>query len=229
MRKVRFREGLGCELVPDILDIVANQVDYAAAWPTRSQMRASRIIKRGEWCRAVSTLDLAAINLSTAFAVEGIGWACLFLISLPRRSRRPGLRTAADGRARKRAEPRPGLLRCGVGLRPRAIPPEFKTELVMSALNSLLIHDHHIGTVREATADEIITAARACVAKRMRRGASLTSPKAARDYLVLRFAELQHEVFCVIYLDSRHRVIECQDLFRGTIDGASVHPREVVK
>ncbi|EQD27722.1 DNA repair protein RadC, partial [mine drainage metagenome] len=49
-----------------------------------------------------------------------------------------------------------------------------------------------------------ITAARACVAKRMRRGASLTSPKAARDYLVLRFAELQHEVFCVIYLDSRH-------------------------
>ena len=99
----------------------------------------------------------------------------------------------------------------------------------MSALNSLLIHDHHLGTVREATADEIITAARACVAKRMRRGASLTSPKAARDYLVLRFAELQHEVFCVIYLDSRHRVIECQDLFRGTIDGASVHPREVVK
>ena len=79
----------------------------------------------------------------------------------------------------------------------------------MSALNSLLIHDRHIGTVREATADEIITAARACVAKRMRRGASLTSPKAARDYLVLRFAELQHEVFCVTYLDSRHRVIEC--------------------
>ena len=99
----------------------------------------------------------------------------------------------------------------------------------MSALNSLLIHDHHLGTVRKATADEIITAARACVARRMRRGASLTSPKAARDYLVLRFAELQHEVFCVIYLDSRHRVIECQDLFRGTIDGASVHPREVVK
>ena len=99
----------------------------------------------------------------------------------------------------------------------------------MSALNSLLIHDHHLGAVREATADEIIIAARACVANRMRRGASLTSPKAARDYLVLRFAELQHEVFCVIYLDSRHRVIECQDLFRGTIDGASVHPREVVK
>ena len=99
----------------------------------------------------------------------------------------------------------------------------------MSTLNSLLIHDHHLGTVREATAEEIINAARACVAKKVRRGAALASPTAARDYLVLRFGELQHEVFCVIYLDSRHRVIECQELFRGTIDGASVHPREVVK
>ncbi|HEY1891520.1 MAG TPA: DNA repair protein RadC [Steroidobacteraceae bacterium] len=47
--------------------------------------------------------------------------------------------------------------------------------------------------------------------------------------LVLRFGALEHEVFSVIYLDSRHRVIECRDLFRGTIDAASVHPREVVK
>jgi DNA repair protein RadC len=99
----------------------------------------------------------------------------------------------------------------------------------MSTLKSLLIRDQQLGVVRNATADEIIDAARSYVAHKVRRGASLASPTAARDYLVLRFAELQHEVFCVIYLDSRHRVIECQDLFRGTIDGASVHPREVVK
>jgi DNA repair protein RadC len=99
----------------------------------------------------------------------------------------------------------------------------------MSTLNSLLIHDHHLGIVRKATVDEIINVARACVASKVRRGASLASPTAARDYLVLRFGQLQHEVFCVIYLDGRHRVIECQDLFRGTIDAASVHPREVVK
>ena len=99
----------------------------------------------------------------------------------------------------------------------------------MSTHNSLLIHDHDLGAVRKATTEEIIAAARSCVAHQMRRGASLSSPTAARDYLVLRFAALPHEVFCVIYLDSRHRVIECQDLFRGTIDGASVHPREVVK
>ena len=99
----------------------------------------------------------------------------------------------------------------------------------MSTRNSLLIHDHHLGLVRQATADEIIDAARACIANSMRRGASLASPAAARDYLVLRFGELPHEVFSVIYLDARHRVIECQELFRGTIDAAGVHPREVVK
>jgi DNA repair protein RadC len=40
---------------------------------------------------------------------------------------------------------------------------------------------------------------------------------------------LEHEIFAVLFLDNRHRLIECVELFRGTIDGASVHPREVVK
>ena len=40
---------------------------------------------------------------------------------------------------------------------------------------------------------------------------------------------LEHEAFCIIYLDNRHRVISFQELFRGTIDGTSVYPREVVK
>ena len=98
----------------------------------------------------------------------------------------------------------------------------------MSTRNSLLIHDPQLGLVRQATAEEIINAARACIANKMRRGASLVSPAAARDYLALRFGEPPHEVFSIIYLDNRHRVIECQELFRGTIDAAGVHPREVV-
>jgi hypothetical protein len=65
----------------------------------------------------------------------------------------------------------------------------------MSALKFMLIQDRELGTVRKATADEIIRAARACIANQMRRGASLASPKAVRDYLVLRFGALQHEVF----------------------------------
>jgi len=45
----------------------------------------------------------------------------------------------------------------------------------------------------------------------------------------LHLAHLDHEVFAVLWLDNRHRVLSFEELFRGTIDGASVHPREVVK
>ena len=45
----------------------------------------------------------------------------------------------------------------------------------------------------------------------------------------MRLRDLPHEVFCCVYLDSRHRFLGFEELFRGTIDGASVHPREVVK
>ncbi|MEA1048398.1 DNA repair protein RadC [Lamprobacter modestohalophilus] len=60
-------------------------------------------------------------------------------------------------------------------------------------------------------------------------GDVLNSPDATRDYLKLKLFGLSYEVFAVLYLDSRHRVIQYRELFRGTIDGASVHPREVVK
>jgi DNA repair protein RadC len=57
----------------------------------------------------------------------------------------------------------------------------------------------------------------------------LTSPQATRDYLKLRLAGVPYEVFAILLLDNRHRVIQYRELFRGTIDGASVHPREVVR
>jgi DNA repair protein RadC len=57
----------------------------------------------------------------------------------------------------------------------------------------------------------------------------LTSPEATRQYLKARLRAYPHEVFACLFLDNRHRVIEYRELFRGTIDGASVHPREVVR
>jgi len=57
----------------------------------------------------------------------------------------------------------------------------------------------------------------------------LSSPEATRDYLKLRLHGYPHEVFAALFLDNRHRVIDYRELFRGTIDGASVHPREVVR
>ena len=61
------------------------------------------------------------------------------------------------------------------------------------------------------------------------RGIALTSPKECRDYLKLKLYGLPYEVFACVLLDNRHRVIRYEELFRGTIDGASVHPREVIR
>jgi DNA repair protein RadC len=83
--------------------------------------------------------------------------------------------------------------------------------------------------IREASFSEIIAAAREHMSRRVRRGTHLTSPKATRDYLSLKLGSLEREVFAVIFLDKRHRLISYQEMFQGTIDGASVHPREVVK
>ena len=98
----------------------------------------------------------------------------------------------------------------------------------MSHTNSLLTLDA-AGRPVPATSDEIIAAAREQISHRFRRGASLSSPKVARDYLTLKLGTREFETFCVVFLDNHHRVIEFVELFRGTIDGASVHPREVVK
>jgi DNA repair protein RadC len=63
----------------------------------------------------------------------------------------------------------------------------------------------------------------------MQAGPALTNPRSTREYLRMRLRDLDHEVFCCLYLDNRNRVIACEELFRGTIDGATVHPREIVK
>jgi DNA repair protein RadC len=80
-----------------------------------------------------------------------------------------------------------------------------------------------------ATSEEIVAAAKVHLSHRLRRGATLNSPRATRDFLSLKLGVLDHEVFAVIFLDKRHRVISYSEMFRGTLDGASVHPREVVK
>lgn len=63
----------------------------------------------------------------------------------------------------------------------------------------------------------------------MQRGEKFTSPQATKDYLQMKLAGLEHEVFAVLFLDNQHRLIAYREMFRGTLDSASVHPREVVK
>ncbi len=85
------------------------------------------------------------------------------------------------------------------------------------------------GDTRLATPEEIIRKAREVMSRKVRRGTSMSSPQVVRDFLSIKLGTLEHEIFCVLLLDSRFRLIEFVELFRGTIDGASVHPREVVK
>jgi DNA repair protein RadC len=77
--------------------------------------------------------------------------------------------------------------------------------------------------------NDVIAEAFRILCNRHRAGEVLTSPEATRDFIRLRLAEELNEVFGCIFLDNRHRVIAVEELFRGTIDGASVHPRVVVQ
>jgi DNA repair protein RadC len=77
---------------------------------------------------------------------------------------------------------------------------------------------------------KILGEAAAILKRALRRpGAALTSPDLVAEYLKFNIATRPHEVFVVLFLDNQHCLIETKELFRGTIDGASVYPREVVK
>lgn len=79
--------------------------------------------------------------------------------------------------------------------------------------------------------DEIIKQALTILNKRLERTETciITCPQNSKDFLVLKLAELEHEVFSIMFLDNRHQLIKYEEMFRGTIDGASVYPREVIK
>lgn len=85
------------------------------------------------------------------------------------------------------------------------------------------------GDYRIMTADEVTKATKQHLARRVRRGNTMTSPDIVRDYLIAHYGDKEHEIFGAIFLDNRHRIIEISELFTGTIDGCSVYPREVIK
>ena len=98
----------------------------------------------------------------------------------------------------------------------------------VGAADTLLVRDVD-GQYRPAHADEVLCHARRLLADRVRRGATMSSPQAVKDHLRLELGALEHEVFCVLFLDAQHRIIALKQLFRGTVSQTSVYPREVVK
>ena len=100
---------------------------------------------------------------------------------------------------------------------------------LLSAERELVCRHPGIGMARWAELQAALELVRRHHLERLRFGPALTSPTAARDFLIARLRDRDHEVFCCLFLDTRHRLLSFDELFRGTVDGASVHPREVVK
>ena len=86
-----------------------------------------------------------------------------------------------------------------------------------------------MGPAKYAQLQAVMEMARRALRETISAGDALNSPAAVRQYLRLRLQALAHEVFVVIFLDSQNRVIEVEELFRGTLTQTSVYPREVVK
>lgn len=86
-----------------------------------------------------------------------------------------------------------------------------------------------LGDAKFAQLQAVLEMGRRHLWQSLSRGPALTSPLQTREYLAARLRHEPHEVFACIFLDNRHRVIRFEELFRGTIDGAAVYPREVVK
>ncbi len=86
-----------------------------------------------------------------------------------------------------------------------------------------------LGPVKYIQLQAVLEMARRHLYETLKRGDALSNPQDTRRFVVARLRGLPHEVFACLFLDNKHRVIEFEELFRGTIDGASVHPREVLK
>ncbi len=92
-----------------------------------------------------------------------------------------------------------------------------------------LAAEQGLGNVRLCILQAIPELARRYYEQSLPVGHTIRSPADTEAFLMARLRDLPHELFCCLYLDNRHRVLAFEELFRGTIDGTSVYPREVVK
>jgi DNA repair protein RadC len=112
----------------------------------------------------------------------------------------------------------------------RALLGEYRSlRHLLSADRSTLCRTRGLGDAKYAALQAALELVRRHYAELMQAGPALANPRATREFLRVRLRDRDHEVFCCLFLDNRHRVISFDEVFRGTIDGASVHPRDIVK
>lgn len=86
-----------------------------------------------------------------------------------------------------------------------------------------------MGPAKYAQLQAVLEMSRRALQESMRTGDALNAPEAVRNWLRLKLGGLEFEVFMAVFLDAQNRVIESEELFRGTLTQTSVYPREVVK
>lgn len=100
---------------------------------------------------------------------------------------------------------------------------------LLCAEPATLIKTRGIGTGKACQLLACLELARRHLAEQMQRGPGLLNPRDSGSYLKACLRDRRQEVFAVVFLDTRHRPIAFEEMFHGSIDGASVHPREVVR
>ncbi len=86
-----------------------------------------------------------------------------------------------------------------------------------------------IGPARYASLQAALELARRHYGETLRTEGPMSAPDATRAFLLSQLRDRPYEVFCCLHLDSRHRLLAFEELFRGTVDGATIHAREVVR
>ena len=105
----------------------------------------------------------------------------------------------------------------------------------LGSLRALLAADRSrwrrkgVGPARYAAVQAAVELARRHLQEELQAGLPLATPQAADRFLTAQLRDRPYEVFCCLYLDTRHRLIAFEELFRGTVDCAQVHPREVLR
>lgn len=100
---------------------------------------------------------------------------------------------------------------------------------LLEADQTLFCRGNGLGAAKYAQLQAVLEMARRHFEEILQTGDALTSPEITRAYLSAQLRRHSYEVFACLFLDNQHRVLQFEELFRGTIDGASVYPREVAK
>ena len=117
----------------------------------------------------------------------------------------------------------------GTGLANRLLERFGSLRQVLHADRASILAEEGVGHSRLAVLRAVPLLARRYFEQSLPAGACIRSPADTEAFMLSKLRHLGHERFCCLYLDNRHRVLRFDELFRGTIDGTSVYPREVVK